>query len=62
MAYPGASFFTKYLYFAGGGNPALPCHILDECVATALQRSRWESLPDRFWTAAAYHRYNQLLD
>ncbi|HEX6359956.1 hypothetical protein [Actinophytocola sp.] len=34
---PGPSFFTKFLYFAGGGAPEHPCLILDRVVATALR-------------------------
>ena len=33
----GPSFFTKFLYFAGGGAPDHPCLILDRLVATALR-------------------------
>lgn len=61
ISYLGPSFFTKYLYFAGAGNPAHPCHILDERVARSLQHAGWSSLPDQFWSASAYRRYNELL-
>ena len=59
--YLGPAFFTKYLYFAGGGDPTHPCHILDQRVANTLRRLGWTSLPPKDWTAAAYQRYNQLL-
>ncbi|WP_433759515.1 hypothetical protein [Nocardia sp. CA-135398] len=58
----GPSFFTKFLYFAGGGNPDHPCCILDQRVATVLHRAGWTSLPTRGpWLASAYQRYNDLL-
>lgn len=61
IAFLGPAFFTKYLYFAGGGQPTHPCHILDDRVARILHRLGWASLPPKDWTAAAYQRYNQLL-
>ncbi|WP_109519561.1 hypothetical protein [Mycolicibacter heraklionensis] len=58
----GPAFFTKYLYFAGGGDPCHPCCILDENVALALQKTcGWKSLPLRGWLASAYQRYATLL-
>ena len=58
----GPAFFTKYLYFAGGGDPAHPCAILDENVALALQKTcGWTSLPLKGWLASAYQRYATLL-
>lgn len=58
----GPAFFTKYLYFAGGGHPAHPCAILDENVALALQKTcGWTSLPLKGWLASAYGRYATLL-
>lgn len=33
----GPAFFTKVLYFAGGGNPAHPCLIVDERVLATLR-------------------------
>jgi hypothetical protein len=59
----GPSFFTKFLYFAGGGGPAHPCLIFDRVVATALRdRCGWESL-HHFgpWPAYTYQRYCDLL-
>jgi 8-oxoguanine DNA glycosylase-like protein len=59
----GPSFFTKFLYFAGGGAAGHPCLILDRVVATALRdRCGWTSL-DRTgpWTAGTYQRYCDLL-
>ncbi|GAA1173582.1 hypothetical protein GCM10009584_13380 [Ornithinimicrobium humiphilum] len=39
-AYPwlGPNFFTKFLYFAGGGEPQHPCLIVDQFVRAALFR------------------------
>src|SRR4029077_3741329 len=54
----GPAFVTKHLYFAGGGDPALPCCILDDNVALALQKTcGWTSLPLKGWLAPAYQRY-----
>jgi hypothetical protein len=58
----GPAFFTKYLYFAGGGAASHPCCILDENVALALhQACGWQSLPTKNWLATAYERYAALL-
>ncbi|RFZ63006.1 hypothetical protein DE4576_04945 [Mycobacterium marinum] len=58
----GPAFFTKYLYFAGGGQPQHPCAILDANVALALQKTcGWTSLPLKGWLASAYQRYATLL-
>lgn len=61
----GPAFFTKYLYFAGGGNAHHRCSILDRNVAASLNRTcGWTSLPidDGNWLATAYERYALLLD
>jgi hypothetical protein len=59
----GPSFFTKFLYFAGGGAPGHPCLILDRVVATALrERCGWESLHRAGpWPPETYRRYCDLL-
>lgn len=58
----GPAFFTKYLYFAGGGAAGHPCCILDENVAMALHRTcGWRSLPSKNWLDSAYGRYAELL-
>ncbi|MCR6489027.1 hypothetical protein M8542_39985 [Amycolatopsis sp. OK19-0408] len=59
----GPSFFTKFLYFAGGGDPDHPCLILDRVVATALRdHCGWESLHRAGpWPAVTYERYCTLL-
>lgn len=62
IGFLGPAFFTKYLYFAGGGRSDHPCCILDARVATTLHRAGWSSLPtDTNWLASAYQRYNELL-
>lgn len=60
----GPAFFTKYLYFAGGGEPEHPCAILDGNVARALHDTcGWASLPVKRggWRPSAYDRYCALL-
>jgi len=59
----GPAFFTKYLYFAGGGKSDHPCAIIDENVARALHETcGWKSLPiEGGWHASAYDRYCKLL-
>ncbi|WP_181771248.1 8-oxoguanine DNA glycosylase OGG fold protein [Amycolatopsis pittospori] len=59
----GPSFFTKFLYFAGGGAPDHPCLILDRVVATALrEHCGWDSLHRAGpWPADSYGRYCGLL-
>jgi hypothetical protein len=59
----GPAFFTKYLYFAGGGDPNHPCTILDINVARALHETcGWTSLPiEGGWHANTYERYRTLL-
>ncbi|WP_347876819.1 8-oxoguanine DNA glycosylase OGG fold protein [Rhodococcoides fascians] len=59
----GPAFFTKFLYFAGGGNASHPCLILDARVAAALKyHSGWDSLDARAgWPADTYGRYCELL-
>lgn len=38
VSYLGPNFSTKYLYFAGGGNPEHPCVIVDKRVRATLYR------------------------
>ena len=58
----GPAFFTKFLYFAGGGNSDHPCCILDDRVAHSLQTAGWQSLPRRSdWWPSTYGRYMELL-
>jgi hypothetical protein len=63
IKYLGAAFFTKYLYFAGGGSADHPALILDDRVARALHdRCGWNSLrTGGFWPARTYGRYSRLL-
>ncbi|KDF02193.1 hypothetical protein Y900_025485 [Mycolicibacterium aromaticivorans JS19b1 = JCM 16368] len=61
----GPAFFTKYLYFAGGGAAHHRCCILDRNVAASLNHTcGWKSLPveRNDWLASAYERYALLLD
>ncbi len=58
----GPAFFTKFLYFAGGGAPDHPCLILDRVVASALREFGWESLHRAGpWPVGTYERYCGLL-
>jgi hypothetical protein len=59
----GAAFFTKYLYFAGHGQPEHRALILDDRVAEALHRlCNWTSLKTGgHWPAETYARYCKLL-
>jgi len=63
VKYLGPPFFTKFLYFAGGGSPAHPCLILDSLVAQALrQECGWSGLTGRYvWSADEYAAYCELL-
>ncbi|WBP93210.1 hypothetical protein O6072_18385 [Mycolicibacterium neoaurum] len=60
----GPAFFTKYLYFAGGGRADHRSCILDRNVAASLNRTcGWATLPiEGAWLASAYERYALLLD
>jgi hypothetical protein len=54
----GPAFFTKYLYFAGHGNPGHPCLILDARVAQRLIDIGWASMhADGGWPSGTYGRY-----
>ncbi len=59
----GPSFFTKFLYFAGGGSLDHPCLILDANVARALHDCGWASLPRGWanWYTDTYVSYCELL-
>lgn len=59
----GPAFFTKYLYFAGGGFPTHPSTILDSRVAHTLHtRCGWTSLRSGGnWPPRTYQRYCSLL-
>ncbi|MFJ5985902.1 hypothetical protein [Lentzea sp. NPDC092896] len=63
IRYLGPSFFTKFLYFAGGGAPDHPCLILDRVVATRLRdECGWASLHRQGpWPVETYERYCGLL-
>lgn len=59
----GPPFFTKYLYFAGGGGEGHPCLILDSLVAKSLRREcGWTELSGWYsWPASQYAAYCELL-
>lgn len=63
----GPAFFTKFLYFAGGGsapaNGEATCLILDSRVVASLRTSGWESLPsgNYNWYTDTYVSYCDLL-
>ncbi|WP_349642943.1 hypothetical protein [Blastococcus sp. CCUG 61487] len=63
VRYLGPPFFTKFLYFAGGGSPAHPCLVLDSLVAKALRQDcGWNGLTGRYvWSADEYAAYCDLL-
>ncbi len=63
IRYLGPPFATKFLYFAGGGEPAHPCLILDSRVAASLRNDcGWTSLAGVFsWPAESYGAYSRLL-
>jgi hypothetical protein len=61
IRYLNAAFFTKFLYFAGGGAGTHRALILDSLVARALHRHGWTSLGSAGWPAATYGRYCALL-
>lgn len=53
ISYLGPNFATKYLYFAGGGNPEHPCVIVDARVRATLYRSTKKTDP-RFAPLSQY--------
>ena len=57
----GPAFFTKFLYFAGGGRADHPCCILDDRVAAALRAAVWSGLARNGWRPQVYGRYLRLL-
>jgi hypothetical protein len=63
LPYLGPPFFTKFLYFAGCGDPAHASAILDSRVASTLrQLCGWRSLTGRYrWPAETYGRYCSML-
>jgi hypothetical protein len=63
IPYLGPPFFTKYLYFAGGGSATHPCLILDSLVAKSLRRKcGWTELTGWYsWPASQYVDYCELL-
>lgn len=58
----GPAFFTKYLYFAGGGDPHHPCCILDNLVARSLRHAGYSDIADANWSAQTYRHYIELIE
>jgi hypothetical protein len=61
LKYLGPAFFTKYLYFAGGGSPTHPCVILDRVTADRLRSHGWGGVRSAGWSTSTYVRYCELL-
>ncbi|WP_424307558.1 hypothetical protein [Gordonia sp. (in: high G+C Gram-positive bacteria)] len=62
IRYLGPAFFTKFLYFAGGGDPHHRSLILDSRVASTLRTHGWDSLrAGGNRPAATYSRYTELI-
>ncbi|WP_395151632.1 hypothetical protein [Ilumatobacter sp.] len=61
VKYLGPAFFTKVLYFAGGGAPSHPCLILDARTSSALKGFGWDGLGTTGWSASTYARYCEQL-
>lgn len=58
LSHLGPSFSTKFLYFAGGGDPNHPCLILDKVVADRLRALVSPSFPyRRHWGPPTYSDY-----
>lgn len=57
----GPAFATKFLYFAQGPTSEPRHLILDEVVATNLQRDAWPDSPPAAWWPETYERYCSLL-
>lgn len=61
LKYLGPAFFTKFLYFAGGGEPSHPCLILDARTSNALKGFGWDGMGTTGWSASTYVRYCEQL-
>lgn len=57
----GPGFFTKYLYFAGGGNPDHPCAIVDSVVRATLHEHTGSFAPWSQYPADEYARALEVL-
>lgn len=63
----GPAFFTKFLYFAGGGEGEVPCLILDARVSRSLHAAGWDGLSTSGgsfsfnWYTDTYVSYCELL-
>lgn len=54
----GPNFFTKYLYFAGAGNPEHRCLIVDKRVLATLSRHTDTPLTPKYGTGYGYKTYS----
>lgn len=54
----GPNFFTKYLYFAGAGNPMHRCLIVDKRVLATLSRYTEEPLTPKYGSGYGYKTYS----
>lgn len=61
LKYLGPAFFTKFLYFAGGGAATHPCVILDRVTAGELRARGWDGLRSTGWSVSTYVQYCELL-
>ncbi|MEC5200555.1 hypothetical protein RCH21_002801 [Arthrobacter sp. PL16] len=58
----GPNFFTKYLYFAGAGNPEHRCLIVDKRVLATLSRYTAEPLTPRNGSGYGYNTYSNAIE
>ncbi|WP_104086305.1 hypothetical protein [Arthrobacter sp. GMC3] len=58
----GPNFFTKYLYFAGAGNPEHRCLIVDKRVLATLSRYTEEPLTPKRGSSYGYKTYSTAVE
>lgn len=58
----GPNFFTKYLYFAGAGNPMHRCLIVDKRVLATLSRYTEEPLTPKYGSGYGYKTYSAAVE
>ncbi|POH73455.1 8-oxoguanine DNA glycosylase OGG fold protein [Arthrobacter glacialis] len=58
----GPNFFTKYLYFAGAGNPEHRCLIVDNRVLATLSRYTEEPLTPKHGSGYGYKTYSTAIE
>ena len=61
VKYLGPAFFTKFLYFAGGGEETHQPLILDARVAKSLGKAGWKPLYSFNWSSETYGQYLALV-